>query len=50
MKHIDIVEELRKVYNLGCDCVQGYYYAHPLGLNDYLNFVENPNKLKEIES
>ncbi|MBQ0099395.1 MAG: EAL domain-containing protein, partial [Firmicutes bacterium] len=36
---VETSEELEKIISLGCDVVQGYYYSHPLGLNDYINFV-----------
>lgn len=36
---VETKEEAAKIRELGCDVLQGYYYSHPLGLNDYLNFV-----------
>jgi len=38
---VETRQELEQIVGLGCDAVQGYYYSHPLGLNDYLNFVEH---------
>lgn len=38
---VETKEELERVKKLGCDVIQGYYYSHPLGLNDYLNFIDN---------
>lgn len=41
---VETEEELERVRKLGCDVVQGYYYSHPLGLNDYMSFVDNSGR------
>ncbi len=37
---VETARELERIRKLGCDAVQGYYYSHPLGLTDYMNFVD----------
>ncbi len=41
---VETVRELERIRKLGCDTVQGYYYSHPLGLNDYMNFVDRSDE------
>ncbi len=41
---IETESELERVRKLGCDTIQGYYYSHPLGLNDYMNFVDRSDE------
>jgi EAL domain-containing protein (putative c-di-GMP-specific phosphodiesterase class I) len=33
--------QLTMLEQLGCDEVQGYYFAKPMPVNEFLNFAEN---------
>ena len=34
-------EQVEFLKKMGCDMVQGYYYAKPLNLNEFINYVNN---------
>ncbi len=36
---VETLDDLAKLKSLGCDVVQGYYYSKPLGLADYIVFL-----------
>lgn len=39
---IENEEQKNLLDSLGCDVYQGYYFAHPLGLDDFIAFMKNP--------
>lgn len=48
VENIEMVEKLRK---LGCDMVQGYYYAKPLPVHDFEKYLaDNFENTKEIDN
>lgn len=40
---IEEVEQQERLLELGCDEVQGFYYAKPMPQNDFLHFLKNNN-------
>lgn len=36
---VETEEDVKRLRSLGCDVIQGYFYAHPLPLSDYITFV-----------
>lgn len=44
---VDSLEKVKILEKIGCDVIQGYYYAEPMPLDDYLKFLEdNPFEKK----
>ena len=44
---VETVEDVRRLRRLGCDVIQGYYYAKPLPMVDYIAFVNEKNVMEE---
>ena len=47
---VETLEQLKLLRDLGCTVIQGYYFAKPMSLNDYDNFIEDffvSNKIAE---
>lgn len=51
---VETLEQLKLLRDLGCTVIQGYYFAKPMSLNDYDNFIEDffaSNKItKELKN
>ena len=41
---VETIEDARKLKDLGCDVIQGYYYSYPLSMSDYISFVSSLNE------
>lgn len=41
---IEEIEQQERLLELGCDEVQGFYYAKPMPKNEFLEFLKNHNK------
>ena len=44
---METVEDVRRLRRLGCEVIQGYYYAKPLPMVDYIAFVNEKNVMDE---
>lgn len=43
-KGVETVEQLNQLASLGCNGIQGYYYAKPMRKSDYIDFILNQSQ------
>ena len=47
---VEDIQTLRRLEDLGCDVIQGYYYSRPLELTEYTAFLNNESSRKITSS
>ena len=45
---VETREDLERMRALGCDLIQGYYYAKPMHTVDFIDFVKDDTSLAGI--
>jgi len=46
---VETLEDLNRLRDMGCQVIQGYHYAKPLGVSDYISFLTHAVKEAELE-
>ncbi len=46
---VETLEQLEMLKEMGCDLIQGFYYAKPMFADDFQNFVSHPNDLQSVK-
>lgn len=46
---VETVEDLNRMKALGCDIIQGYYYAKPMHVIDFVDFLKEDTSLNNIK-
>lgn len=47
---VETADDVQALRDLGCDCIQGYYYSKPLVTADYIAFIEREHQKEKKQS
>ncbi|MGN0712511.1 MAG: EAL domain-containing protein, partial [Anaerovoracaceae bacterium] len=46
---VETEEVVKKVEEMGCDFIQGYYFSRPLPQQEFVEFIQNPKAIPKDE-